>query len=79
MTNKEFLTNEKLNAEQLDAVSGGTNGEYAEIAKILPRVTCGHFGGKVLRQEIVSKAQLTSWLKENLNIDAKFLQIQEFL
>lgn len=61
---------EKLSDEELEKVAGGTNGEYFELANLLPKVKRGHFGGKIVREEIVSKAELTSWLKENLNIDA---------
>ena len=70
MTNEIILAEERLDMEQLDAVSGGTNREYAELGNLLPKVTRGHFGGKVIRQEMVNKKQLTAWLKTNLNIDA---------
>ena len=57
------MTKEMINMEQLDAVSGGTNGEYKELREILPKM------GMKGRYRTVEEVE--EWLKVNLKIDAK--------
>ncbi len=57
------MTYEMMNMNELNAVSGGTNGEYKELRDILP--TMGMKG----RYRTVEEVE--EWLKVNLKIDAK--------
>ena len=57
------MANEIMSMEQLDAFSGGTNGEYKELREILPKM------GMKGRYRTVEEVE--EWLKVNLKIDAK--------
>lgn len=59
----------ELNENELNNVAGGTNREYSEIAHLLPKKTVRRYN--TAREEMLSKAEVTQWLKTNLNIDAK--------
>ena len=72
------MTYKIMTIEQLDKVSGGTNGEYKEITKLLPKINYideyeTHQGvvlkGKASRYRNPDK--VASWLKEKLGIDAE--------
>lgn len=72
------MKKELLTMEQLDMISGGTNGEYKEIRKLLPKIDYideyeTHQGvvlkGKASRY--MNPDEVASWLQEKLGIDAK--------
>ena len=72
------MTYEILSMNELDKVSGGTNGEYKEIRKLLPKIEYideydTHQGvvlkGKASRY--MNPDEVCSWLKEKLGIDAE--------
>ena len=71
------MTNEMLNLEQLDEVSGGNNGEYKEIRKLLPMITVANYpdidGAVRIEDETryMEPNEVCSWLKSKLGIDAK--------
>lgn len=68
---KNAMTNEILSMNELDSVNGGNNGEYKEIARLLPEVDL-HFGDSgQFESDMMSPEEVTGWLKKNLNIDAK--------
>ena len=68
---------EMMNMEQLDAVSGGNNGEYKEIRKLLPMITVANYpdiDGAVRIEDdqyYMNPDEVSGWLKSKLNIDAK--------
>ena len=69
---------EILSMNELDKISGGTNGEYKEIRELLPKVTVevGGFDidGAVRiedEQYYMNPGEVRGWLKGKLGIDAK--------
>ncbi len=74
---KNVMTNEMMTLEQLDMISGGTNGEYKEIRKLLPTKTIKrnfyHLEGAPMDDDIeyMSPNEVRGWLKSKLGIDAK--------
>lgn len=72
------MKNEMLNLEQLDEVSGGNNGEYKEIRKLLPMIDMESvlidIDGMVGLEDdkrYMEPNEVCSWLKSKLGIDAK--------
>ena len=71
------MTNEILNMNELDSVSGGNNGEYKEIRKLLPMTTVANYpdiDGAVRIEDdkyYMNPDEVSGWLKKHLNIDAK--------
>ena len=72
------MTYEIMNIEQLDKVSGGTNGEYKEIRKLLPMITVENYypdiDGAVRFEDdkyYMNPDEVRGWLKSKLGIDAK--------
>ena len=72
------MTYEIMTMEHLDKVSGGTNGEYKEITKLLPKIN--YIDEYETHQGVVLKGnasryrnpdEVASWLKEKLGIDAE--------
>ena len=57
------MTYEMISINALNAVGGGTNGEYKELREILPKM------GMKGRYRTVEEVE--EWLKVNLKIDAK--------
>ena len=72
------MTYEILSMNELDNISGGTNGEYKEIRELLPKVTVERGGfdidGAVRiedEQYYMNPGEVRGWLKGKLGIDAK--------
>ena len=71
------MTYEILSMKQLDKISGGTNGEYKEIRKLLPtraiKRNFYHLEGAPMDDDIeyMSPGEVRGWLKGKLGIDAK--------
>ena len=70
----EKFKDEVLSDKELDNVAGGTNGEFKELSSILPNIF-EKVQGYRARVNVISRSrkpdEVVSWLKENLNIDAK--------
>ena len=64
------MTNEIMIMNELDAVSGGTNGEYKELRNLLPMVK----GYDALEEEEFytyrDPDEVAEWLRDNLGIEA---------
>ncbi|MBR0288084.1 MAG: hypothetical protein IJQ82_03810 [Selenomonadaceae bacterium] len=77
MTEEKKIADEMLTNYELDEVSGGTNGEYKEIRKLLPMVE--YFGrnknsGKpepAKHYRYLKPHEVELYLKNELGIDAK--------
>lgn len=73
-----MTTNEMMTFEQLDQVSGGTNGEYKEIRQLLPMITVENYypdidGAVGLEDDkyYMNPDEVSGWLKSKLGIVAK--------
>ena len=61
--------NAVLGDKELNEVVGGVRSEWADIAKLLPRVKQYLYGGSSCMRAMCDK-EVQAWLKDNLNIDA---------
>ena len=61
--------NAVLGDKELNEVVGGVRSEWADIAKLLPRVKQYLYGGSSCMRAMCYK-EVQAWLKDNLNIDA---------
>lgn len=69
--NEKIFEIETMSIDELDLVSGGTYGEYKELAKLLPEIPCSAI---VLTDNPTRKRdpdEVASLLKEKLGINAK--------
>ena len=78
MTEEKKIADEMLTNYELDEVSGGTNGEYKEIRKLLPMVeywinnkTSIHAKSSHKRYRYLKPHEVELYLKNELGIDAK--------
>jgi len=61
--------NAVLGDKELNEVVGGVRSEWADIAKLLPRVKQYLYGGSSCMRAMCYK-EVQAWLEDNLNIDA---------
>ena len=61
--------NAVLGGKELNEVVGGVRSEWADIAKLLPRVKRYLYGGSSCMRAMCCK-EVQAWPKGNLNIDA---------
>ena len=63
------MTNEMMNMNELDAVSGGTTSEFFELQRVAQ-----HYGGADIchcfREHEEERKLMVKWLKENTGIEA---------
>jgi len=64
------MTYELMTMNQLDAVSGGTNGEYRELRDMLPEIRYENFW-RTTKYRKPNFGEVQDWLRRRVNVVAK--------